>query len=217
MAKTPDPIQEMVTAARRKQILDAATQVFAEKGFHRATIKDVAKASGVADGTIYNYFDNKTDLLIALLDRLNESERREVDLASGPDQDVRSFFVNYVRHRIAVLWSNHQVMQAVLPELISNPELRRRYHQQVIEPTMRIGEQFFQTQMEQGHLRKVNPALAARTFAGSILGLLVLQMLDDHTLAARLDALPEVLASLFFDGLLPTDDASSDTKVPKLC
>ncbi len=37
MAKTPDPIQELVTAARRKQILDAATQVFAEKGFHRAS------------------------------------------------------------------------------------------------------------------------------------------------------------------------------------
>ncbi len=39
MTRTPDPIQELVTAARRKQILDAATQVFAEKGFHRATIK----------------------------------------------------------------------------------------------------------------------------------------------------------------------------------
>ncbi len=45
MTKTPDPIQELVTAARRKQILDAATQVFAEKGFHRATIKDIARVA----------------------------------------------------------------------------------------------------------------------------------------------------------------------------
>ena len=49
MTKTPDPIQELVTAARRKQILDAATQVFAEKGFHRATIKDIARVAGIAD------------------------------------------------------------------------------------------------------------------------------------------------------------------------
>ena len=50
MTRTPDPIQELVTAARRKQILDAATQVFAEKGFHRATVKEIARVAGIADG-----------------------------------------------------------------------------------------------------------------------------------------------------------------------
>ncbi len=209
MAEPHTPFQAQLIAARRTFILDAATKVFAEKGFHRATIKDIAKVSGVADGTIYNYFENKTDLLLALLDRVNESERREADLAPGQDHDVRSFFVSYVRHRIAVLWSNHDVMQAVLPELIAQPELRSRYYHEVIDPTMRIGEQFFQTQMDHGHLRSVDPALAARTFAGAILGLLVLQMLGDQTLAARLDAVPEVLATLFFDGLQPADDSSS--------
>jgi len=75
MAEAADPIeaiQARLVAARRTQILDAATRVFASKGFNRATIRDVAQDAGVADGTIYNYFANKTDLLFGLLDRLNE-------------------------------------------------------------------------------------------------------------------------------------------------
>ncbi len=44
---------------------------FAERGFHRATIHEVARATGVADGTIYTYFEHKTALLQGILDRLN--------------------------------------------------------------------------------------------------------------------------------------------------
>ena len=48
---------------REARILDAAAAVFAQKGFHQATIRDIAELADVADGTIYNYFDNKLDLL----------------------------------------------------------------------------------------------------------------------------------------------------------
>jgi AcrR family transcriptional regulator len=58
-----DPIQELLVTARHNQILGAATTVFAEKGGHRATIKDVARAAGIADGTIYTYFSSKTEVL----------------------------------------------------------------------------------------------------------------------------------------------------------
>ncbi len=86
MAEAADPIeaiQAQLVAARRTQILDAATRVFASKGFNRATIRDVAQDAGVADGTIYNYFANKTDLLFGLLDRLNDTERRPSEPCPG--------------------------------------------------------------------------------------------------------------------------------------
>src|SRR5690242_14539451 len=117
MDKTPDPIQELVTAARRKQILDAATQVFAEKGFHRATIKEIARVAGIADGTIYTYFTSKTEVLLGILHRLNESAQREQDLMPQSGQDLRAFFTAYLRQRMAVVWSNAEVFQAVLPEM----------------------------------------------------------------------------------------------------
>jgi AcrR family transcriptional regulator len=52
-----------LTEERRRQILEAAIRVFAEKGY-AATIRDVARAARVAEGTIYNYFKSKEDLLI---------------------------------------------------------------------------------------------------------------------------------------------------------
>jgi TetR/AcrR family fatty acid metabolism transcriptional regulator len=81
MNESHNSIQELVIQARRTQILDAATRVFAEKGFHHATIKDIARVAGIADGTIYTYFSSKTDVMLGILNRLNETTEREQQLA----------------------------------------------------------------------------------------------------------------------------------------
>ncbi len=47
-----------------ERILDGAATVFAKEGFHQATVAKIAKAAGVADGTIYIYFKNKDDILV---------------------------------------------------------------------------------------------------------------------------------------------------------
>jgi AcrR family transcriptional regulator len=203
LTKTPDPIQELVTAARRKQILDAATQVFAEKGFHRATIKEIARAAGIADGTIYTYFASKTEVLLGILHRLNESTEREQQLMPASEQDLRSFFTSYLRQRMSLLWPNAEVFQAVLPEMLVNEELRQVYYQQVLVPTFTIAEHAFQAQREAGLLRRIDVSLTARAIAGLLLGLLTLQLLGDEVIAQRWEDLPEVLTTLLFDGLQP--------------
>jgi len=202
----PDPIQEMLISARREQILDAATTVFAEKGFHRATIKDIARQAGIADGTIYTYFASKTEVLLGILHRLNESTEREGHFALGSEQDLRTFFTAYLRQRLSLLWPNAQVFQAVLPELLTNGELRQQYYEQVLVPTFKLGEHYFQIQSEEGHLRQIDPPLAARAIAGTLLGLLVLQLLGDQEIATRWQELPEVLTTLLFDGLKPEEE-----------
>ena len=52
-----------VAADRRKQILKAAVEVFAERGFHRTRVSDIARRAGVAYGLIYHYFSSKDDVL----------------------------------------------------------------------------------------------------------------------------------------------------------
>ena len=207
MTDARDPIQELLVTARRNQILDAATTVFAEKGFHRATIKDVARAAGIADGTIYTYFSSKTEVLLGILNRLNESTEREMQFALGSEQDVRAFFKAYVRQRISLIWPNAEVFRAVLPEMLVNAELRDLYYQQVLVPTFRVAEHYFLAQMEEGQLRKVDVPLAVRAIAGTVLGLLMTQLLGDELIAARWEELPEVLTTLMFDGLKPAGDA----------
>ncbi len=53
---------------KRERILDAAVRVFASNGFHATRVSEVAKAAGVADGTIYLYFKSKDELLISLFE-----------------------------------------------------------------------------------------------------------------------------------------------------
>src|SRR5437016_730234 len=144
MSEQRDPFQEQVAALRRAQILDAATKVFAARGFHRTTIRDVAKAAGIADGTIYNYFENKTALLLGILNRLNETERRDEDLAQVVDTDMRGFMRHYFRQRFAALTQGGpEVFQVVLSEVLVNSELRELYMQQVVAPTFALAETYF--------------------------------------------------------------------------
>jgi AcrR family transcriptional regulator len=114
MTKHPDPIQTMLVAARRTQILDAAITVFSEKGFHRATIKEIARVAGIADGTIYTYFASKDEVLLAVLDRLNETTERRQQFVLGDEQDLKAFFHAYLQQRMALLWPNAEVFRAVL-------------------------------------------------------------------------------------------------------
>ncbi|HEX6540318.1 MAG TPA: helix-turn-helix domain-containing protein, partial [Ktedonobacterales bacterium] len=196
---------------RRTQILDAATRVFASKGFNRATIRDVAQAAGIADGTIYNYFANKTDLLMGLLDRLNDTERRPVSLAQVADTSLAGFFRAYLCERVEALWSNADLFRAVLPELLANPDLRARYYDEVVAPTMTLAEAAIGGLIASGTVRDLDLPLSMRIVAGSVLGLMVLQLLGDETLAARWQEIPDVLADLLLPGLLTEMPTSEDT------
>ena len=199
MTKHPDPIQTMLVAARRTQILDAAITVFSEKGFHRATIKEIARVAGIADGTIYTYFASKDEVLLAVLDRLNETTERRQQFVLGDEQDLKAFFRAYLQQRMALLWPNAEVFRAVLPELLVNGELRRQYYEQVLAPTIAVGEQFVQEQSEQP---QINIPLTVRAIAGTLLGLLLLQLLGDQEIAQQWEALPDVLTALFFEKIL---------------
>jgi AcrR family transcriptional regulator len=75
-------------SARQTQILEAAAKVFAEKGFRHATIRDVAQAADVADGTIYNYFENKEALLNAIINQLATGEQEPLLVKAGALTDL---------------------------------------------------------------------------------------------------------------------------------
>ncbi|HIA00416.1 MAG TPA: TetR/AcrR family transcriptional regulator [Myxococcales bacterium] len=86
---------------KRERILAAAVKVFAAKGFYCARVSDVAREAGVADGTIYLYFESKEDLLRGLYEenmgKINEGVREIVD-GDGPVlQKVSQFFEAWAR------------------------------------------------------------------------------------------------------------------------
>jgi AcrR family transcriptional regulator len=196
-----DEVRDLVVRARREQILGAATRVFAEKGFSRATTREVARAAGVSEGTIYNYFEDKDALLMAILDKLNETERRAEDFEEGMAADFRGFLEQYLRRRMSLIWENREVFRVVLSEMLVNSELRKLYLRRVVEPTMRIAEENFRSRMEQGEVREMDAPLAMRSVAGAVLGVLVLGLLGDEEINSRSDEVSDVLAGLLLHGL----------------
>ena len=60
--------RKRATGDKRERILEAAVRVFAKKGFYATRVSEVAKAAGVADGTIYLYFKSKDELLVSLFE-----------------------------------------------------------------------------------------------------------------------------------------------------
>lgn len=55
--------------ARRQQVLDAAAECFRRRGFHAASMAEIAKTAGMSPGHIYNLFENKDDIIAAIVER----------------------------------------------------------------------------------------------------------------------------------------------------
>jgi AcrR family transcriptional regulator len=201
MFATQDPIRQQLIEARRNQILDAAAKVFAEKGFHRATTRRIASEAGVAEGTIYNYFDSKGDLLIGIMMRLSAVEDIGGELTRALNENPRDFLLAIARHRMALIEQNYETLQAVLPEMLVNAKLRDQFYQQFAQPLATLLEQYVQARIESGDVRPLNAPLAVRSVQGMFIGLMFLRVLGDDTLASHWDDVPEVLVDLLFDGL----------------
>ena len=197
-----DPIQQQLIAARRNQILDAAAKVFAEKGFHPATTKEIAKQAGISEGTIYNYFDNKMALLFGILERMKATALQDEDFSTLDESDFRSFMKAYLRHPLVALkGDNFGLFRVVISEMMVNQELRALYYQHILEPTLTLAETYFRQWAEQHVIKPIDISLTMRAVSGMLLGLILEYIMGDQTLETKWDQLPEFLTNLILDGI----------------
>jgi TetR/AcrR family fatty acid metabolism transcriptional regulator len=205
MPAIQDPIREQLVEARRNQILDAAAKIFAEKGFHRTTTKEIAQAAGVSEGTIYNYFANKGDLLIGLITRLAKFDHLGSELTQAFQSDNRGFLTTLFSDRTGRIEQNIEMVRAVLPEILINPDLRERFYQQFVLPIAKVVEQALRARVEAGYIRAVNVPLTVRAIQSMFAGLLILRVIGDKPLQAGWNDMSDVVTALIFDGLRPRD------------
>jgi TetR/AcrR family fatty acid metabolism transcriptional regulator len=202
-----DAIQEQLIAARRAQILDAAAKVFAQKGFHATTIKDIAKAAGIAEGTIYNYFENKTALLLGIFEAMRESLMPDADFPAmtADEMDVRTFVRAYLGHPLRAMQADHfELFRVVMSEILVNADLRDQFYQHILLPTLAMAEaplQYLVDQHAQPTTKPVNVPLVLRAISGMVFGLILEAVMGDPVLEAHWEALPDVLTDLIIEGL----------------
>ena len=192
-----DPIRQQLVAARRNQILDAATAVFAEKGFHPATIRDVARQAGIADGTIYNYFEDKSALLLGVFERMRATI---VDAEPGPAAgtgDLRSFLRALIATPLDALKADEfALFRIVVSEMMVDAELRQRYSEKILAPTLAVAEAALQERAaaEGMGLSAEEARLTVRAVSAAVMGLMLAYMLGDETTREQWQSLQGFLA-----------------------
>ncbi len=100
----------------RDRILDAALDVFHEKGFHPAKVDEIAERAGVGKGTLYRYFTNKEKLFNELLQvRLQELEEKATAVLDG-DDDVLTMITKYLRIYFEFFDRNNRLYRLIVQE-----------------------------------------------------------------------------------------------------
>lgn len=176
-------LQDQLTQIRRDHILDSATRIFAEKGFHRTTIKDIAKEASIADGTIYNYFANKNALLVGIFERMRQNVVQNPPILQAHTLDLPAFLRVFIAQPlISLKQDNFALFRVIVSEMLTNEELKLLYTEQVIAPTVSIAEQYLQEWANKGAIRAVNVPLMSQILFAFLLGLMVQAMAGNATL-----------------------------------
>jgi AcrR family transcriptional regulator len=190
--------------ARRAEILEAAAAVFGEKGYNRATMKEIAARAGIVPGTIYLYFKNKRDLLLAIADSLIASPVDQT-LADAVHLEAGDYIAAILRNRIRFARENRAFLQALVTEIWTDQEVRERFFMQILGPLFAVGARYMQTQVAEGKLRPCRVEVVVPAVAGSIVILSALRALMPKQLLPGIsdEELIEELTWLYLYGLQP--------------
>lgn len=204
---------------RRAQILTAAARVFSEKGFNGATIRDVAEGAGIAEGSIYNYFKNKDELLIRIPRQFLEPRLQALRNArlstAGEQASPETFLTTVAQNMVEVLTQNREVMRVLMTSLPSmSAELRREYMQEVpLVALTALSAYVKEQQAGEVFRRDLAPEIVARTFASMLMFFLFMQEVLQPDDFPRLDydRVIHTVVQIFLNGVI-TNQARGKVK-----
>ena len=186
---------------RRQEILTAAARVFSEKGYANSTTKAIADAADIAEGTLYNYFGGKRDILLAVAAETQDPMQLAVQHAGGLEDraamismfekafDISEARLPFVRTLLTEAWTDDGILQEFLAV-----RLRRIAHSV---------QTFITDRVASGAFRPIDPAIAARAVIGMFAGLIApsLRGLEPLPSQERRRALAETLVDVLLDGV----------------
>ena len=160
MVRLSETAREERTEERRGQILQAAHEVFSRKGYHGATIREIAAVAGVAEGTIYLYFASKHEVLKGVFALIAEevAARPAFEDRSGSDEAVLTALI---RGRIQALAQHASFMRLAVHEADLLEDLRREFFVRLHDPFVATFERFLVERIARGVFRPVNAGIVA--------------------------------------------------------
>lgn len=211
-SKSPPGSRRRKADLRRQEIIDAATELFAQFGFASTSTKRIAQTVGVTEGLIFHYFPTKVELLRAVA-RQRRGFIGEVQalLADAVDQPATEVLQHLVLGWTEAVHRQSDLIRMLLVESQTNPELEAAF-QAVVGDTVDAMTAYLASRVAAGELRR---DLATRTSAMMFFSSLMLFFLANRSLPAELwnqraGAFTAEMLHVWFEGAL----APSDNPVP---
>ena len=159
------------SAEKRERILQAAIAVFAKSGFYDTRVSEIAKAAGVADGTIYLYFENKEDVLVSIFeDRIGRLLAILRDIAaadSGAEEKIRKI----VGIQLGLLEGERDLAEVITVNLRQSSKLLKQYAAPLFTQYLELMAGVVAGGQREGVFRSdLSPRVAARALWGALDG-----------------------------------------------
>lgn len=158
-------------AERGAEILDAAMTLFAERGFEKTRIVDIARLAGVSHGTVGLYFPTKEALLRACIERLAQPEMDEVEAAIGAFPGTTRELLEW----LGLFWWRHcqdeqvsRVIRVVEGELGNFPDLAETFRSRVYDPVIGMFVRIIERGVSRGEFACADPEPFAEFCFGSL-------------------------------------------------
>ncbi len=188
---------------KRRQILEAAIRVFAQTGFHKSRVSDVARAADVADGTIYLYFRSKDDILISIFEEtmaqmiVDAQEVIEALRDEGPLETLRRLAVFHMER----VEEHSDVAKVLQVELRLSNTFMKEYKPVRLQEYLNLFGSLVEEGQKQGVVTpEVNPILVRRALFGA-LDEIAMQWILTENPRYGLKESAEQIADIFVRGL----------------
>jgi AcrR family transcriptional regulator len=164
-------------AARQEQILEAAAAVFSRYGYERATMREIAEKADLSEGTLYNYFENKVDLLNGVARSFADEITRKI--AAIEADNLGDMMAQLLTDRFRS-GRERRLFMLFLYEARLNPEIQQLYGRLAIQRIIDETGKRFRELISAGVMRPVDPELAALTISAAIMGFATLYELGRY-------------------------------------
>jgi AcrR family transcriptional regulator len=148
------------TGERRDQILRAALEVFSRRGFHGATIREIASTAGLAEGTIYLYFPSKQEVLRGVIGLIADDGTPPDPGQFTPGDDER-FLKAFISSRVQTLAVHAPFIRLVVHEADLHEDLRRELFRRLHDPFVGRFRAYLDARIAAGAFRPMNTDVAA--------------------------------------------------------
>jgi len=187
--------------SKRERILRASVDVFAEHGYFNAKVAQIAKAAGVADGTIYLYFDGKEDLLITIFREYTRNYLHSLEQRLANVNRAEERLRVAVRHHLETLGRDRSLAVVAQVELRHSLKFMSLFSQQEIRDYLNVIRKIVEHGQQEGTFRRnVHPQLVAKSVFGVLDEMVTSWILSDKEY--DLPAQSEQVADLILTGLL---------------